>query len=359
MSDSILISGGTGFLGTALSAELLKMCDAAIYVLVRASSDAEASHRLREAWQHDGALYATIGGRVRPVVGDFTKPGLGLDAETADRLIQRVKYVFHVGAEVGFQKGEAELMAVNRVGGPDLMALPTTRADYETALRAAQADTYKAGYLPYSIVDGWQQLAKDFAYWRVDSVAAKAEKDPKRKAWYVADLRRREELIRVNLGVWAHFIGDASQPLHLTIHYNGWGEGPNPEGFTTDRRTHSRFEDAFVGRFVTADMVRAKMTPYQACSQPVDACTARYLQTTWKTVVPFYQLEKAGGFKDGDPRGQAFAAERLAAGASALRDFVVDAWNASAKGTLGYPPVSVEDMVAGKVDPWDALYGVN
>ncbi|MBQ1540893.1 MAG: S1/P1 Nuclease [Caulobacteraceae bacterium] len=245
------------------------------------------------------------------------------------------------------------------MGGPDLMALPTTRADYETALRAAQADTYKAGYLPYSIVDGWQQLAKDFAYWRVDSVAAKAEKDPKRKAWYVADLRRREELIRVNLGVWAHFIGDASQPLHLTIHYNGWGEGPNPEGFTTDRRTHSRFEDAFVGRFVTADMVRAKMTPYQACSQPVDACTARYLQTTWKTVVPFYQLEKAGGFKDGDPRGQAFAAERLAAGASALRDFVVDAWNASAKGTLGYPPVSVEDMVAGKVDPWDALYGVN
>ncbi|MBQ3477852.1 MAG: AMP-binding protein [Clostridia bacterium] len=126
MSDSILISGGTGFLGTALSAELLKMCDAAIYVLVRASSDAEASHRLREAWQHDGALYATIGGRVRPVVGDFTKPGLGLDAETADRLIQRVKYVFHVGAEVGFQKGEAELMAVNREGTRNMLAFAAT-----------------------------------------------------------------------------------------------------------------------------------------------------------------------------------------------------------------------------------------
>ena len=24
-----------------------------------------------------------------------------------------------------------------------------------------------AGYLPYSIVDGWQQLVKDFGYWRV------------------------------------------------------------------------------------------------------------------------------------------------------------------------------------------------
>lgn len=245
------------------------------------------------------------------------------------------------------------------LGGPDLMALPLTRAEYETALRAVQEDTYKAGYLPYSIIDGWQQLTKDFAYWRVDEAAAKAEKDPKKKAYYVADLRRREELIRVNLGVWAHYIGDASQPLHLTIHYNGWGEGPNPEGFTTDRRTHSRFEDAFVGRFITADMVRAKMQPYQACALPIETCTEQYLQTTWKTVTPFYQLEKAGGFKDADPRGEAFTAERLAAGASALRDFVVDAWNASAKATLGYPAVSVQDMVSGKVDPWDALYGAN
>ena len=28
------------------------------------------------------------------------------------------------------------------------------------------ADSWNAGYLPYAIVDGFQQLAKDFAYWR-------------------------------------------------------------------------------------------------------------------------------------------------------------------------------------------------
>ena len=36
------------------------------------------------------------------------------------------------------------------------------------ALRAAGTDEYRAGYLPYAIIDGWQQLVMDFAYWRAD-----------------------------------------------------------------------------------------------------------------------------------------------------------------------------------------------
>ena len=27
---------------------------------------------------------------------------------------------------------------------------------------------YDAGYVPYAIVVGWQQIRKDFAYWRAD-----------------------------------------------------------------------------------------------------------------------------------------------------------------------------------------------
>ena len=44
--------------------------------------------------------------------------------------------------------------------------LPVTREAYDTQLRARGFTQYKAGYLPYSIVDGWQQIRKDFAYWR-------------------------------------------------------------------------------------------------------------------------------------------------------------------------------------------------
>lgn len=43
--------------------------------------------------------------------------------------------------------------------------LPATREEYDTLLRAGGKTQYQAGYLPYSIVDGFQQLRKDFAYW--------------------------------------------------------------------------------------------------------------------------------------------------------------------------------------------------
>ena len=47
-----------------------------------------------------------------------------------------------------------------------LNALPQTREEYDTALRAAGVNSWKMGYLPYSIIEDWQQLVKDFAFWR-------------------------------------------------------------------------------------------------------------------------------------------------------------------------------------------------
>ena len=45
-----------------------------------------------------------------------------------------------------------------------------------------------------------------------------------------------------------------------------------------------------------------------------------------------YQLEKAGGFVGaGSPESRDFTAERLAAGASMLRDMIYTAWVESAK----------------------------
>jgi hypothetical protein len=47
-----------------------------------------------------------------------------------------------------------------------LAKLPETRDGYDTELRAKGITQYKAGFPPYSIVDGWQRIRKDFAYWR-------------------------------------------------------------------------------------------------------------------------------------------------------------------------------------------------
>ena len=241
------------------------------------------------------------------------------------------------------------------LGGPSLNALPLTRSDYDAALRAVGSDSFHAGYLPYSIIDGWQQLAQDFAYWRALTAAIPREHDPVRRTWLQNDLARREQLILSDLGDWSHYVGDGSQPMHVSVHFNGWGDYPNPHGYTRER-VHVPYEGDFVRRVVTLDAVRAAMTPLKPCAA-IETCTADYLARTAASVVPFYEMQKAGGLNGADPAGRAFTVERVAAGASELRDLTVAAWEASAKGAIGYPALSVDQIVNGGLDPYDALYG--
>lgn len=241
------------------------------------------------------------------------------------------------------------------LGGPAFAQMQPTRADYETALRAAGVDAWKAGYLQYSIVDAHQQLVKDFAYWRVLAAAEKRARG-ERKAWFRRDRIRRERLLMANLAGLAHFVGDGSQPLHVSVHYNGWGDYPNPKGYTKDR-IHGPFEGAFVKGAVTIDRVRADMTPLSTCGCPVETRTIGYLQRTLTFVEPLYAMWNEGAFRPGQAKGADFASERLAAGASELRDLIVEAWRASATARVGWPEVSVADVEAGKVDPYESLIG--
>ena len=244
------------------------------------------------------------------------------------------------------------------LGGPSLADLPATRAAYEGALRAAGADGWRAGYLPYSIVDGWQQLTKDFAYWRAERAAARATANPAHRVWLNDDAARREYLILRDLGTLAHYVGDGSQPLHVSIHFNGWGPGPNPQGFT-ENKIHAYFEGQFVRDFVSSETVRTAMTPYRDCACSIEARTTAYLAATNREVIPLYALWKDGGFENGDARGRAFAARQLALAADELRDEVIDAWRASAAGVVGYPAVKVADVLSGMADPYDSLYGLD
>jgi hypothetical protein len=244
------------------------------------------------------------------------------------------------------------------LGGPALADLPSTRAAFESAMNAAGADQWRSGYLPYAIVDAEEQLAKDFAYWRTDSAAAQWVANPAHRGWLARDALLRESLIFRDLGVLAHYVGDGSQPLHVTVHFNGWGDFPNPEGFT-QARIHAYFEGEFVHDYVSEASVQAGMAPFMDCRCSYERRAIAFLTTTNAEVMAFYRLEKKGGFLNGDARGRAFAARRLAAGAGELRDEIIDAWRASLEGTIGYPPLKVADILAGKIDPYDALYGLD
>jgi hypothetical protein len=229
-----------------------------------------------------------------------------------------------------------------------LEALPATREAYDSALRARNLTQYTVGYLPYSIVDGWQQLVKDFAYWRADVVAANTARDAADRAWFALDRQRRERLVIRDLGVWSHYVGDASQPMHVTVHFLNWGPFPNPRGFSMDKGLHARFEGEFIRANVQRDAVKRAVRPYRSCICSIQDRTRAVILESHAGLVPLFEFEQKNAFGGSDPTGIAFATERLAAGAAATRDMIVDAWRASADMGVGYPAISVRDVETGK-----------
>ena len=241
-------------------------------------------------------------------------------------------------------------------GGPALASLPADREGYEAALRAVGADSYKSGYLPYNIEDGFEQVEKDFAYWRVETAALKSSADPKERDWIARDLKQREDLTVRDIGYWAHFVGDGSMPLHVSIHYNGWGDCPNPNTYTKEK-IHGPFEGAFVHDHVTLAAVEAAMPALQPCA-PLNTCTADYLIATNGHMIPLYTLWGQGAFQRADAQSIAFTTARVAEGAAELRDMIVAAWRASEDQTLGHDPqISVRAAEGGQPVPFGILYG--
>ena len=242
--------------------------------------------------------------------------------------------------------------------GPSLLALPANRESYDTALRAAGSNQYRAGYLPYAIIDAWQQVVMDFAYWRADVAGARYAKTPAERTWFLRDQWVREGLIIRDLGLLAHYVGDGSQPMLVSIHSDGWGNYPNPQGFTSTG-LRAVFEGTVVRSKITAKDISANVAPYRDCRCMIERRTSDYLIATQKDVVALYQIEKAGGFAARPDDGKVFVSKRLAAGVAELRDMIADAWRRSADVSVGSPPIAVEDIEAGETSAFDALRGVD
>lgn len=249
------------------------------------------------------------------------------------------------------------------IDGVSLTALPDDMSDFAVALEAAHSTPWRTGYLPYSIMDGFEQLRQDFAYWRVDTYGAQHASDPALRARFAADGDLREILTIRDLGVWGHFVGDGSQPLHVTVHFNGWGNYPNPHNYTQEH-IHSAFESEFVDRYVTTADVEAELNPTESpvpdhlLSQgEIATMTATYLEGTAAGVDPLYGLWAAGGFASGSRDAVVFTAKQLARGADELRNLSVLAWRDSLYTSIGYPSESVQQILDGKVPLTEALLG--
>jgi hypothetical protein len=205
--------------------------------------------------------------------------------------------------------------------------LPHKRFDFEAKAYAAGKLPETIGLQPWQTDEVWERLKAAMRQYR----AMQATHE---------DTKPVEAAIIFYAGWLGHYVGDGSQPLHTTLQYNGW-IGPNPNGYTTAHQIHSQFEGAFVSANMHAPEVQGKMTPPKAIEGDMFDAYVAYLRSTATFVEKVYQLEKAGGFVGaGSAESRDFTAERLAAGASMLRDMIYTAWIDSAQ--------PVPDPYAGK-----------
>jgi hypothetical protein len=189
---------------------------------------------------------------------------------------------------------------------------------YEAGLEVPERD---AGFLPFRIHELYQRLVTGWRLWRAAA--------PGERRWI--ELR-----ILNDAGILGHYVTDASQPHHTTIHFNGWdAEAPNPRGFTYARDFHARFESAFVDVHVEeADVARFARPGVRSVAGVARRAVWDHVRASHAEVERLYELEQEEGFDpfaDAAPELRDFAARRLAAGADMLRTLWWSAWLESAE----------------------------
>lgn len=210
--------------------------------------------------------------------------------------------------------------------------LPRRRYDFIRALTAAQAahpgiplTPEKVGLQPYVTLEVYERLKSEMRDYRA-LLAAKQDTKPV------------EAEIIFMAGWLGHYVGDGSMPLHTTIQYNGW-TGPNPNGYTTEHHIHNQFESTFVSANVKEKDVAPLVSKDPVVLNDVFADYMTYLRQSHALVEKVYQLEKTGAFAGaGTPAGKTMVDERLAAGATELRNMIYTAWVKSADPVPPYRP---------------------
>ncbi len=123
MSDTVLLTGATGFLGMELLARLIERADNEVVCLIRAPSASAASERLASVIARLYDEPPEAAGRVRAIAGDVSEPDLGLDPLERERLISTVTAVVHCAASISFDNSLEQARMVNTAGALRMIEL--------------------------------------------------------------------------------------------------------------------------------------------------------------------------------------------------------------------------------------------
>jgi len=173
------------------------------------------------------------------------------------------------------------------------------------------------GTMAYAAVEGYERMLTGMRRYR----EAQTRKD---------DTRFIEQEIAFYMGWTGHYTGDGAQPLHDTVHHDGW-QGANPKGYTTNPQVHGLFETRFVDlmKLEGADLL-PKVTPARVLADPFVAIL-EHLDEAGRYTEQVYELEKRGALADpANAEARALVIQQAARGAALLRDLAHTAWIKSA-----------------------------
>ncbi|MEH2375580.1 non-ribosomal peptide synthetase family protein [Nostoc sp.] len=121
--SAILLTGATGFLGVFLLAELLQQTKADIYCLVRSENLQHSHKKLKSTLESYGIWNEIWSDRIIPILGDLSKPLLGLETERFQQLASTIDVIYHNGAWVHHIYPYSILKPTNVLGTQEILRL--------------------------------------------------------------------------------------------------------------------------------------------------------------------------------------------------------------------------------------------
>lgn len=170
------------------------------------------------------------------------------------------------------------------------------------------------GTLPFAAVEVYERLTAEMRRIRILQKAGKPTSDQEQTCAFLV--------------YWlGHYIGDGAEPLHDTIHHNGW-LGPNPNGYATDANIHARFESNMVDNMKLSEAdIAPRLGPPQHLDGDVFENILAFLDKSGDRTEAIYKMDKRGALKDPkDPEAREMVLLCASDGARMLRDLIYRAW---------------------------------
>ncbi len=119
----IFLTGATGFVGAFLLYELLQETNANIYCLIRAANAESGKKKLQKHLESNLIWDESLSNRIIPVIGDLSKPLLGLSEQQFKLMAQKIDVIYHNAAAINLVYSYSALKATNVLGTQEILRL--------------------------------------------------------------------------------------------------------------------------------------------------------------------------------------------------------------------------------------------